>query len=243
MRQSLAIAFAALSLAGASPSLAFTFDGGGDVLHYMNNVHVANARRQEMRLDGTCLSACTMKLGIRRACVTPDARFGFHSPVRSDGSLAAGWRAVLLGHYPERVRRYVEPMLADRDYTMVSGATLIALGMRACNDGPAREDYALRSAPAQPARVTAAIAAQARNASADTAARESWPTPFWSGTTFPAQTLAARSFPAQSAPAPTWSAGTWPAQPARAARPAFAPAQAAPAQAWPGQIMHTFRDA
>lgn len=241
MRQSLAIAFAALSFAGASPSFAFTFDGGGDVLHYMNNVHVANARRQEMRLDGTCLSACTMKLGIRRACVTPDARFGFHSPVRSDGSLAAGWRAVLLGHYPERVRRYVEPMLADRDYTMVSGATLIALGMRACNDGPAREDYALRAAPPQQARISAAAAA--RNAAAEAAARESWPTPFWSG-----QTWTAQSFPAQSAPAPTWSgrtwpAGTWTAQPARTTRPAFAPIQAAPAQAWPGQIMHTFRDA
>lgn len=181
MRHISATAFAAaLSLGAASPSLAFTFDGGGDVLHYMNNVHVANARREEQRLDGTCLSACTMKLGIRRACVTPEARFGFHSPVRADGSLAAGWRAVLLGHYPERVRRYVEPMLAERDYTMVSGATLIALGMRPCADAPAREYYTLRPAPAQvrqPAPATASRAAPAW--SSRTWTSRAWTAPAW----------------------------------------------------------------
>lgn len=127
-------AFALFAILAASSASASDFDGGGDVLQYMNNVHLANARGQSVRLDGVCLSACTMKLGLHRACVTPEARFGFHSPTRADGRMAAAWRAVLLQHYPARIRSHVAPMLEQRDYTFVSGRTLIALGMKPCNE-------------------------------------------------------------------------------------------------------------
>ena len=61
------VVFALFAVMAASSASASDFDGGGDVLHYMNNVHLANARGQSVRLDGVCLSACTMKLGLHRA--------------------------------------------------------------------------------------------------------------------------------------------------------------------------------
>ena len=67
-----------------------------------------------MIIDGDCLSACTMALGLvpsKQICVTPRARFGFHaaSMLNNDGRLVTSALATeaLWGIYPASVRRWI----------------------------------------------------------------------------------------------------------------------------------------
>jgi hypothetical protein len=55
-------------------------DWGGLVQAYYERVRAINVRREAVRIDGPCASACTMYLGVKRLCVTQNASFHFHKP-------------------------------------------------------------------------------------------------------------------------------------------------------------------
>ncbi len=86
------IAAAPLTL-GANSALAsvrITNDKGGNIGAYWSRFTALRDSGQNVVIDGTCSSACTMVLGIvpdDRICVTPKAVLGFH----------AAWRPGLLG--------------------------------------------------------------------------------------------------------------------------------------------------
>ena len=86
------IAAAPLTL-GANSALAsvrITNDKGGNIGAYWSRFRALRDSGQNVVIDGTCSSACTMVLGIvpdDRICVTPKAVLGFH----------AAWRPGLLG--------------------------------------------------------------------------------------------------------------------------------------------------
>ena len=65
-------------------------------------------------IDGACLSACTMVLGViprDRICVTPRARLGFHAAWHPDDSgrpiVSRGGTQLLMEVYPAAVRRWI----------------------------------------------------------------------------------------------------------------------------------------
>jgi hypothetical protein len=70
--------------------------------------------REQVIIDGTCSSACTLVLGIvprDRICVTPHAMLGFHAAWRP-GFL--GFKVInepatrtLLSFYPEPIRQWI----------------------------------------------------------------------------------------------------------------------------------------
>ncbi len=80
------------------------------------------ARFQQMRnsgetvaIDGTCLSACTMVLGLvplNRVCATPNAVLGFHAAWMYDNSgkrvASASGTRDLMETYPAAVRAWIE---------------------------------------------------------------------------------------------------------------------------------------
>ena len=90
----IAASFAAAAVAAiANPdaaSVRITNDGGGSIGVYWSRFMALRDSGQNVVIDGTCSSACTMVLGIvpqDRICVTPKAVFGFH----------AAWRPGLFG--------------------------------------------------------------------------------------------------------------------------------------------------
>jgi len=90
----IAASFAAAAVAAiANPdaaSVRITNDGGGNIGVYWSRFMALRDSGQNVVIDGTCSSACTMVLGIvpqDRICVTPKAVFGFH----------AAWRPGLFG--------------------------------------------------------------------------------------------------------------------------------------------------
>jgi len=97
----IAIAIAAFSATAAAKSavavpkstpavIRITDDRGGNIGVYWARYTAIRDSKDQVIIDGTCSSACTLVLGIvpaRRICVTKNARFGFH----------AAWRPGFLG--------------------------------------------------------------------------------------------------------------------------------------------------
>ncbi len=111
-------------------------DHGGDIPVYVNAVAAANRAEALVVIEGTCASACTIKLAAKIRCVMPDAVLWFHSALEGEFISHAG-NALLLDAYPPRVREEVvrrhmlDEIESDPEHTL-TGRELIALGERAC---------------------------------------------------------------------------------------------------------------
>lgn len=123
-----------------SVAQAQTYDGGGIVADYWLEMQTANRAGQSVVIPDVCKSACTIKLGIRGACVHPWAWLGFHSAyvaVPGGRIIEHDGNAVLMASYPPKIRRWVQKTRALRSfhYAYMSGAQAIALGVRQCPAG------------------------------------------------------------------------------------------------------------
>ena len=73
---------AALTISNASAAVRIKADPGGQIGPYLENLALLRSSGEKVIIDGPCLSACTMLLGViprNRICVTPRARLGFHA--------------------------------------------------------------------------------------------------------------------------------------------------------------------
>ena len=99
----------------ANAMLVITADIGGRIGKYIETYQNARQTGELVVIDGVCLSACTLVLGIvpsDRICITRRATLGFHAawlpgprgrPVRSLAGTQALWE-----YYPVQVRRWIE---------------------------------------------------------------------------------------------------------------------------------------
>jgi len=104
----------ASSMSSASATMLISEDRGGQIGQYLQNFAAVRSSGERVVVDGNCLSACTLLLGVvphNRICATERARFGFHAawmpdsmgrPVTSRMGTQALWRV-----YPTSVRRWI----------------------------------------------------------------------------------------------------------------------------------------
>lgn len=102
------------TVTSASATMRISEDRGGQIGQYLQNFAALRASGERVVVDGNCLSACTLLLGViprDRVCATQRARFGFHAawmpdptgrPVTSSMGTQALWRV-----YPASVRRWI----------------------------------------------------------------------------------------------------------------------------------------
>jgi hypothetical protein len=103
----------ALTMSSAQAAVVIKSDPGGQIGPYLENLAVLRGSGQKVVIDGPCLSACTMVLGViphERICVTPRARLGFHAAWHpaEDGHPIPSREAtaLLMSIYPEHVRSW-----------------------------------------------------------------------------------------------------------------------------------------
>jgi hypothetical protein len=107
-----------LLCAGVVESLAtvrIAGDRGGRIGTYIEAFAMLRNTGETVVIDGPCLSACTLILGILssdQVCVTPRARLGFHAAWRPDHngrpiSSSMGTQ-VLMEVYPAKVRHWIQ---------------------------------------------------------------------------------------------------------------------------------------
>ena len=115
VRVTLIIAAMMLSVANvASATMRIGDDVGGRIGAYVEQYAAVRASGESVAIDGSCLSACTLVLGIvprSRICVTHRAKLGFHGawipgprgrPVPSAAGTQALWEM-----YPQHVRQWI----------------------------------------------------------------------------------------------------------------------------------------
>lgn len=138
-----AVLVAGIGLAGAvqdAAAMDVRNDMGGSVRERLATIRALEAQQVPVRITGTCVSACTMYLGLSRACVTPQARLGFHGPsTRLRGMpLPAGeferLSQEMARHYPPAIRAWFlsDARLVTGDYITITGAEAIRMGARPC---------------------------------------------------------------------------------------------------------------
>jgi hypothetical protein len=110
----LCIALVAPGVTSASAAMRIAEDRGGQIGHYLQTFAGLRSSGERVVVDGDCLSACTLVLGLipqDRICATPRARFGFHAawmpdvdgrPVTSPMGTQALWNI-----YPGNVRSWI----------------------------------------------------------------------------------------------------------------------------------------
>lgn len=103
-----------LGVSPASATMRISEDRGGQIGQYLQAFGMLRSSGERVVIDGNCLSACTLVLGLippSRICATPRARLGFHAawmpgddgrPVTSPMGTQALWNI-----YPNHVRRWI----------------------------------------------------------------------------------------------------------------------------------------
>ena len=101
-------------VSSASATMLISEDRGGQIGHYLQTFASVRSTGENVVIDGNCLSACTLVLGIvprNRICVTRRAMLGFHAawmpgangkPVPSAVGTQALWDL-----YPQNVRKWI----------------------------------------------------------------------------------------------------------------------------------------
>jgi hypothetical protein len=105
---------AAASASSASAAVRIVSDAGGQIGPYLESLAQLRSSGQNVIIDGPCLSACTLVLGViprDRICVTSRARLGFHAAWHpgdnGQPTPSRGGTQLLMEVYPQQVRRWL----------------------------------------------------------------------------------------------------------------------------------------
>jgi hypothetical protein len=121
-------------------------DVGGLVSDYEARTEAYRRENREVRLH-ECRSACTLALSLPNVCVYPDAQVKFHQAYNEiTRETDYGVSARLFDSYPVAVRARLGVL--TRQYKVLSGVELIALGMRNCLRDDNKVLIAKRQSPA-----------------------------------------------------------------------------------------------
>jgi hypothetical protein len=106
---------AALTASVAQSAVRIKEDPGGQIGPYLESLVALRDSGERVIIDGPCLSACTMIVGVippERLCATPRARLGFHAawhPAENGRQVTSkAATKLLMDIYPERVRLWIK---------------------------------------------------------------------------------------------------------------------------------------
>jgi hypothetical protein len=105
---------AAFGATSASAAMLISTDRGGQIGQYVHAFIALASAQERVIIDGPCLSACTLMLGIvprQRICATSRAQLGFHGAWMPDVSgrpiASPMGTQLLLNIYPADVRSWI----------------------------------------------------------------------------------------------------------------------------------------
>jgi hypothetical protein len=128
-----------------SPVAAFarniSYNQGGYIANYQRQFDQALFKNEQYRIKGSCLSACTIFLGLPKVCVYPKALFGFHGAWPKAGNAKEQRRAdARMGDYlPPRLKTlYMQTWRHNgaMSFKVLTGTQIVAIqpGLKICSD-------------------------------------------------------------------------------------------------------------
>jgi hypothetical protein len=109
----LATIIMAMAVSPASAAKRISDDPGGQLGPYLQKLAVLRSSGEQVVIDGKCLSACTMVLGViprDHICVTSKAQLGFHAAWRPEAGrqvTSLEGTELLMDNYPQQVRDWI----------------------------------------------------------------------------------------------------------------------------------------
>ena len=166
----LGAAVLALSITSASATMRIAEDRGGQIGHYLQTFTLVRSSGETVVIDGNCLSACTLVLGVvphEHICATQRARFGFHAawmpdhngrPVTSPLGTEALWSI-----YPASVKRWINRHGGlSRKMIFMEGSELNGI-VASCDRGVQNQTRSARRLSPHPVRYESASASSDRH--------------------------------------------------------------------------------
>src|SRR5512136_698261 len=166
----LGAAVLAFSITSASATMRIAEDRGGQIGHYLQTFTSVRSSGETVVIDGNCLSACTLVLGLvphERICATQRARFGFHAawmpdhngrPVTSPLGTEALWSI-----YPASVKRWINRHGGlSRKMIFMEGRELSGI-VASCDRGVQDQTRSARRLTPRPVRYESASASSDRH--------------------------------------------------------------------------------
>jgi hypothetical protein len=166
----LGAAAAALSVTSASATMRIADDRGGQIGRYLEAFTTVRSSGERVVIDGNCLSACTLVLGLvphERICATYRARFGFHAAWMPDHDGRAvtsplGTQA-LWSIYPASVRRWISTHGGlSSNMIFMQGRDLKGIVASCDRDPPREQARSVRRLTPNPVRYESASASNDR---------------------------------------------------------------------------------
>lgn len=117
------------------PAIVITEDGGGVVKKYEALVDRYSAENREVRIMGSCRSACILYLGARNVCVGPNAVVKAHMAYEPYTDInRPDVTAEMMSRIPVRISARLAPYITEKynKMTTLSSSQLIELGVRPC---------------------------------------------------------------------------------------------------------------
>jgi hypothetical protein len=111
------------------------YGGGGRFVRFDPVVAQYNQSGELFRIEGHCQSACTLFLGIKNACIEPDAQVLFHAGRDREGNISAKSTNHMLMVYKPSLRQYLvaNHYMDTHEFHTISGRELIdKFGYKAC---------------------------------------------------------------------------------------------------------------
>ncbi len=116
------------------------YDLGGDVEGRIREVARLRAKGTEVRIEGICVSACTLYLGLPNSCVAAGATLGFHGPATNIPGIPLPREdferisTTMAAYYPGQIRTWFmsSARLITRNYYTISGTQAVAMGAHGC---------------------------------------------------------------------------------------------------------------
>jgi hypothetical protein len=103
----------ATAVSPASATKRISDDPGGQLGPYLQKLAALKSSGEQVVIDGKCLSACTMVLGViprNHICVTSKAQLGFHAAWRPEAGRQVTSREgteLMMDNYPQEVRDWI----------------------------------------------------------------------------------------------------------------------------------------
>jgi hypothetical protein len=114
MRIGAVIIMMAMAVSPASATKRISDDPGGQLGPYLQRLAALRNSGEQVVIDGRCLSACTMVLGViphDHICITARAQLGFHAAWRPNEAgrqvTSREGTQLLMENYPPQVRDWI----------------------------------------------------------------------------------------------------------------------------------------
>ena len=110
-------------------------DGGGTVAKYQDLVRRYNYENREVRIMGSCRSACILFLGVKNVCVGPQAVVKAHYAYEPNTQrIRLDITAEMMNEIPYRVSARLTPYMTEHynKMTILNSGQLQDLGIRRC---------------------------------------------------------------------------------------------------------------